>query len=171
MQRAWRVPFILTVAVSLLGIPAPPAKGEAGLSQSVAIVVNQANPVQDLSSAELRKIFLGERSHWANGRRITLVMMEPGTPERKLILREVCRISEDDLNRHFLRGLFTGEVFVSPKTLATPAGVRRFVFNVPGAIGYLRVNDLDSSVRVVRVDGRLPDEKDYRLQLSPQSNK
>ncbi len=32
---------------------------------------------------------LGERSHRPNGRRITLVMMDPAQPERKVILREV----------------------------------------------------------------------------------
>jgi len=112
-------------------------------------------------------VFLGERSHWANGRRITLVMLEPGQPERKAILREIYRMSETDFNRHFLQGLFTGEVFVSPKTLATPVGVRKFIFNVPGAIGYVRSRDVDSTVKVIRIDGRLPDDKDYELRLVP----
>src|SRR5207253_6682003 len=76
------------------------------------------------SSDLLRKIFLGEKSHWTNGRRITLVMMDPG-PERKTVLRDIYRMNENDLNNHFIHGLFTGEVFVSPKTLATPVEVRK----------------------------------------------
>ena len=48
-------------------------------------------------------------------------------------------MNEDQLKNHFLHGLFTGEILVSPKTLSTPTGVRKFIFNVPGAIGYLRV--------------------------------
>jgi hypothetical protein len=63
--------------------------------------------------------------------------------------------------------VFTGEVFVSPKTLASPVGVRKFVFNVPGAIGYVRASDVDSSVKVLRVDGRLPADKDYSLRIQP----
>jgi ABC-type phosphate transport system substrate-binding protein len=133
--------------------------------QSLAIIVNRSNPVFDLSTAELRKIFLGDRSHWPNGRRITLVMREPGEPERACMLRDLYQLSEGDLKNHFLRGLFTGDILVSPKILATAVGVRKFVFNVPGAIGYVRLSDVDDSVKVLRVDELLPDDKGYRLKV------
>ena len=121
--------------------------------------------------AELRTVFLGERSHWPNGRRITLVMMEPGQPERDAVVREVCRMSESDLRRRYLQGLLTGEVLVSPKTLATPVGVRKFVFNVPGAVGYLRPEDVDDSVKVVRIDGHLPSDAEYPLKIEERSER
>lgn len=175
LKSVLRVPLILGVAI--LGLERAPGKaGTAGYlptnsGQSLAIIVNQSNPVEDLSSTELRRIFLGERSHWPNGRRITLVMMQPGEPERDTVLREVCRMSEKDFSNHFLHGLFTGEVFASPKTLATPVGVRKFVFNVPGAIGYLRASDVDASVKVVRIDGLLPGDRDYKIQVPARSGK
>jgi ABC-type phosphate transport system substrate-binding protein len=134
----------------------PPSAGE-----NLAIIVNRDNPVDNLSTAELRRIFLGARGHWTSGRRITIVMMEPGQPERTAILRQICQMSESEFSNHFLHGLFTGEVLVSPKTLASPVGVREFVFNVPGAIGYLRVSNVDSSVKIVRIDEHLPNEKGY----------
>jgi ABC-type phosphate transport system substrate-binding protein len=134
-------------------------------SEPLVIVVNRSNPVDDVSFSELRKIFLGTRSHWANGRRITLVMREPGDPERIAILRDVCGMSEDQLKNHFLHGLFTGEILVSPKILSSPTGVRKFIFNVPGAIGYLRVGDVDPSVKVLRIDELLPEDKGYRLHV------
>jgi hypothetical protein len=81
------------------------------------------------------------------------------------VLREVYRMNESDFSRHFMQGLFTGEVFVSPKTLASPVGVRKFVFNVPGAIGYVRATDVDDTVKVIRVNGHLPDDKDYSLRI------
>src|SRR5207302_77092 len=96
---------------------------------------------------------------------VLLVIMPPGEPERDAILREVCRMNEKDYNNHFLHGLFTGEVFASPKTLSTPVGVRKFVFNVPGAIGYVRTADVDDSVKVLRIDGLLPSDKDYKVQM------
>jgi phosphate transport system substrate-binding protein len=142
-----------------------------GAEQSLAIIVNQSNPVENFSMAELRKIFLGERSHWPNGRRITLVMMDPAQPERKVILREIYGMNEKDVSQHFIQGVFTGAVFVSPKTLGTPAEVLKFVFNVPGAIGYLRAAEVDGSVKVLRVDGHLPDDKDYKLRMQARAGK
>jgi ABC-type phosphate transport system substrate-binding protein len=155
----------------LLGVGNPtaraggPTSNENSAEGDLAIIVNSTNPVEGMSLPELRKIFLGERSHWPNGRRITLVMMEPGQPERKALIREVCQMNENDFSRHFLQGVFTGEVFVSPKTLASPVGVRKFVFNVPGAIGYIRASDLDSTVKAIRVDGRLPSDREYSLRV------
>ena len=146
-----------------------PASSENPAEGDLAIIVNTTNPVEGMSLPELRKVFLGERSRWPNGRRITLVMMEPGQPERKALVREVCQMNESDFSRHFLQGVFTGEVFVSPKTLASPVGVRKFVFNVPGAIGYMRASDVDSTVKVIRVDGRLPSDREYSLRIPPRA--
>ena len=168
-----RVASVLLILSAAIGVPAgiafhqgigstsePPNKSSLA-EQNLAIIVNQANPVNNLSREELRKIFLGERSHWPNGHRITLVMMEPGRPERAAMLRDLYHMTESEFSRHFLHGLFTGQVFVSPKTLNTPVGVCKFVFNVPGAIGYVRASDVNDSVRVIRIDGRLPEDKDY----------
>jgi ABC-type phosphate transport system substrate-binding protein len=163
--------FVILVAAALLSQRSPTGHGEnspprpSHAQDSLAVVVNQSNPVNELTFTELRTVFLGERTHWPNGRRITLVMMEPGQTEREAMLKEVCRMSEADFRRRFLQGLLTGEVLVSPKTLASPVGVRKFVFNVPGAIGYLRPADVDGSVKVLRIDGHLPGDPDYELHL------
>ena len=81
------------------------------------------------------------------------------------MLRHVYQMSESDLKNHFLHGLFTGDILVSPKILATSVGVRKFVFNVPGAIGYVRLSDVDDTVKVLRVDELLPEDKGYRLKV------
>lgn len=133
--------------------------------QSLAIVVNRANPVDNISFSELRKIFLGRRNHWSNGRRIAVVMLDYGQPERETVLDRIYQMDENGYRNYFLRGMFRGEVFMSPKTLASPIVLRKFVFNAPGAIGYLRASDVDDSVKVVRIDGHLPLDKDYTLQI------
>jgi len=156
----------MDVARAVVESSDPPLAQQAQGTEPLVIVVNRSNPVDNLSQTDLRKIFLGNRSHWADGRRITLVMRDPGEPERKTLLHDVCGMSEEQLKNHFLHGLYTGEILVSPKTLSTPAGVRKFIFNVPGAIGYLRISDLDNSVKAVRVDELSPDDRSYKLRVS-----
>ena len=148
-----------------IGQQGPGQPGGASGSEPLAIVVNRSNSVDELSLAELRRVFLGERSHWPNGRRITLVMREPGEPERRTMLRDVYQMDESALKNHLLRGLFTGEILVSPKILASAVGVRKFVFNVPGAIGYVRLSDVDGSVKVLKIDELLPEDKKYKLRV------
>ena len=43
--------------------------------------------------------------------------------------------------------------------------MRKFVFNAPGAIGYLRTSEVDNTVKVVKIDGRFPEDKNYSLQI------
>jgi ABC-type phosphate transport system substrate-binding protein len=133
--------------------------------QSLAIVVNPSNPVENLSLVELRKIFLGERVRWPNGHRVIVAMLDSGFPERDAVLREIYRMTENGYRDHFLKGRYTGDIPVLPKTLSSPEILRRFIFNAPGAIGYLRASDVDSSVKVVSIDGRLPDNREYELRL------
>ena len=178
MRCATSFVFILTAGLSILAASrsdlfgwAIPSPEHASADSVLAIIVNSSNTVDQVPKDELRRIFLGERSHWPNGRRITLVMMEPGRPERKAMLRDICQMDETQYNNRILHDLFTGELFVSPKTLASPTGVRKFVFNVPGAIGYLRAMDVDETVKVLRIDGRLPQDRDYPFHIDPHALK
>ena len=112
-------------------------------SNDLAIIVNKSSPVDDISATTLRKIFLAEQKYWPNGRRVTVVMLEPGQAEREAVLQQVYRMSNRDYERYFLRAEFTGEALGVPKSLSSAAGVRKFVYNVPGAIGYVRANEVD----------------------------
>ena len=133
--------------------------------QSLAIVVNRTNPVKNISSDELRKLFLGRKSHWPNGRRVAVAMLDYRFPERHAALRQIYRMDERTYEEYFIKATFQGEVFVAPRTLASADLMRKFVFNAPGAIGYVRSSDLDDTVKVVKIDGRLPGEKNYSLQI------
>jgi ABC-type phosphate transport system substrate-binding protein len=149
--------------LSLLGVA--PRAAHAQEAEPIAIVVNRNNPLTEISLADLRRVFRGQRSRWTNGRRVTLVMRDPGTPERDAILRSIYGLDEAEYRRSFLQAVFGGQTADAPKTLASSNGVVRFVYNVPGAIGYVRARDVDASVKTLRVDGRLPGEPGYRLEV------
>jgi phosphate transport system substrate-binding protein len=158
-------PFRLALLALGAAILVAPSAARETTTEPLAIVVNKSNPLNELSLADLRKIYRGQRGRWSNGRRVTLVMRDPGTPEREAILRSLYGIEEEEYRRGFLQSIFTGEASDAPKMLATPNGVLRFVFNVPGAIGYVRASEVDASVKTLRVDGRLPGDAGYRLEV------
>ena len=179
MPRVTIALLMLTMAVMLTSVPPARTSQPAGLEpqgnpaadECLAILVNRSNPVENLSFAELRKVFLGEQNHWSDGRRITLVMLESGKPERQLMLTLIYRMDDKDFNAYFLHHIFTGDIHAAPTTLATPTEVLKFVSNVQGAIGYLRTTAADESVKVVRVDSVLPCDKDYSIRMRPKSAK
>jgi ABC-type phosphate transport system substrate-binding protein len=131
---------------------------------ALAIVVHRGNPIDRLSSAELRRIFMLETQTWPQGRRITVVLREKGQPERDAAIRAICGLSEGDYERHVLLQTFRGTVTRGPRSIQSAKLMLRFIFNTPGAIGYVRADEVDNSVKIVAIDGLRPGDPQYRLQ-------
>lgn len=175
-----RYRLLLVVFMMMFGLTALAARSEPGdefrylpssarlvpaFQEDLAFIVNKSNQTDAMTLAELRNVFLAERNRWPNGRKITITMLEAGNPEREVVLRTICRMRESDFNRNFLRVKFTGETTEEPRLLASPANMLRFVFNAPGAIGYVRASRVDDSVKVLRIDGLAPGEPGYKIKL------
>ena len=139
-------------------------QGQASSADALAIVVHRANPVDTLTAPELRRIFMLETQNWPHGRRITVVLREKGQPERNDAIRIICGISEPDYERHVLLQTFRGTVTRGPRSIQSASLMLRFIFNTPGAIGYVRADQVDASVKVVAIDGLLPGDAKYPLQ-------
>src|SRR5262245_20054700 len=92
---------------------------------SLAVVVNRTNPQNDLTIGEVRRFLLGEVTRWPDGRKVTVVMREPGASERDAALRVICRMSETDFTRYLLHAAYRGDSNAAPKQLDTSLGVRR----------------------------------------------
>ena len=168
MFAARMSPLSWLLAALLFGAGGASRAAHAQEVEPLAIVVNRSNPIDEISLGDLRRVFRGQRGRWPNGRRVTLVMRDPGAPERNALLQELYGLGEEDYRRGFLQAVFSGETSDAPKTLASAYGVLRFVFNVPGAIGYARASEVDASVKILRVDGRLPGESGYQLEVDAQ---
>jgi ABC-type phosphate transport system substrate-binding protein len=133
--------------------------------EGLAIVVNRSNPVDNVTLWQLRDLFLAEKKWWSCKRRVVVVALPRGAAERQTIHRVVDHMNDADLDKYFFFGIYRGELATLPTTKATPQDVRAFVSEHPGAIGYLRASDLDNSLKVVRVNGLLPDDDGYPLRL------
>ena len=150
----WVLTLVLCVAGAALTAAADPAQTEA--PHEVAIIVNTENVTNQLSLGDLRRILLGEITRWPNGRMITIAMRPPGEPERGAALRLICGMSDADFARYLLQAAYRGDSQSGIKLLDTANGVRRFVFNVPGAIGFVRGDDVDTSVKRLTITGAIP---------------
>jgi ABC-type phosphate transport system substrate-binding protein len=117
--------------------------------EEVDVVVNKSNKVGPLSREEVRRIFIGEKSSWPGGKRITVLMLGPDQPARAVILREVFKMNESDYIKYFLQAAFTGQVQAPPKDLPSVTQMKARLAANPAAIGYLKKEDMDDSVKVV----------------------
>jgi hypothetical protein len=94
------------------------------------------------------------------------MVREKGQPERAEAIRLICGIAEAEYERHVLLQTFRGSLGPGPRSIQSVSAMLRFVFNAPGAIGYIPADEIDSSVKVLRIDGLRPTEPAYPLRRS-----
>jgi ABC-type phosphate transport system substrate-binding protein len=130
----------------------------------LAIIVNKSNPNDSLSFSELREYFMAERNNWSSGAgKVRVIMREPGDPEREAVLRLIYDMNEKDFNSYFLGKKFRGEILEEPRQRSSTPDMIKTISNVQGAIGYVRADEVDASVKVIRVDGLAPGDAGYRI--------
>jgi ABC-type phosphate transport system substrate-binding protein len=117
--------------------------------EEVDVVVNKSNNVGPLSREEVRRIFMGDKSSWPGGKRIIVLMLAPEQPERAVILQTVFKMNESDYTKYFLQAAFTGHVLAVPRDLPSAGQMKSRLAASPYAIGYLKKEDVDDSVKVV----------------------
>jgi ABC-type phosphate transport system substrate-binding protein len=163
----------ILLAVSFAGASAlatGPAPAQPPGADALAIVVHKSNPTEELSFRELRRIFMLERQTWGHGRKITVVLRESGQPERAEAIRLICGLSGEDYDRHLLLQTFRGTISQGPREIRTATAMLRFVFNAPGAIGYVWADSDMSFIKVLRIDGLLPGHPRYPLRRQPRGS-
>jgi phosphate transport system substrate-binding protein len=149
--------------------PAGPAPAVEQTVQTVqaperyAVVVHPTTPANEVTLAQLRRIFRGEQQYWSGRERVVLFVQAPGTSERAAILRRVYDMDEGEFKRYWIGKTFRDEVTSGPKIVSTSALARRLAATVPGGVAVIPAEDVDASVRVLRVEGRLPDDAAYPL--------
>lgn len=121
----------------------------AAAQEQVAIIVNPSNNISSLSAGDLHRIFTGDKSTWPNGKHIFVIMAPPGSPERATILKNVFKMGESEYAKYFLQAAFTGAVSAPPKDATSVAEIKQLVAANPEAIGYVKTQDVDNSVKVV----------------------
>jgi ABC-type phosphate transport system substrate-binding protein len=138
----------------------PVAKGQ---TNDVAVVVNDNNPVTRLSSAELRKIFAGEKSSWSAGLPVRLFVRGPGTHERVALLK-LLGMTENEYKQYWTAQIFRGEAQAEPVALPSNGMQREAVITYPGAVALVDFQDVKAGMKVLKVEGRKPGEAGYALQ-------
>ncbi len=152
---------LVGLALAYMALSPPPVRA-AGTA--VAIVVNPSTPVGELSLAELRKVFLGERQFWSSSLRVVLLVRGPGAHEREVALRSIYQMSEAQFRQYWIAMIMRAEVTSGPKTVSSTEMTNQLVAAIPGSVGFIDAEKVQPGVKVLRINGKLPGESGYPLQ-------
>jgi ABC-type phosphate transport system substrate-binding protein len=129
----------------------------------VAVVVGPDAPVTDLTFAEVRKLFLGERQFWNPKVRVVLLMRAPVAPERDVVLRTIYQMSEAQFRQYWISKVFRADVAAGPKIVYSSETASELVAAIPGAVAFVDSSQVPKGVKIVRIDGKLPGQPGYPL--------
>ncbi len=155
------------LSVMLLGLAgAALASGPRSLKAQprtrLAVVVAKTNPLDDLSLAQLARAYLGDPVD-VNGRKLIPLNRSPSNPERIGFDRAVLRMSQQEVGRYWIDRKIRGEPG-APKTIDPVDVYQRVIVKLSNSIGYVRVADVRDDVKVLRIDGRLPNDPGYAIE-------
>ncbi|MGH7489998.1 MAG: hypothetical protein ACREMY_30985 [bacterium] len=129
----------------------------------VAVVVHPDTPVSNLSLAEVRKVFLGDRQYWTTNMPVVLLIRAPVARERNVVLKIIYQMSESQFKQYWIAKIFRAESATAPKVVYSNDVANELVTAIPGAIAFIDARDVKSGAKLVRVDGHLPGEPGYPL--------
>ena len=156
------------IASMSLGSSLPvPGSCAAAVGQShdvdVAVVVHPDTPVSNLSLADVRKVFLGDRQYWTSNIPVVLLIRAPVARERNVVLKIIYQMSESQFKQYWIAKIFRAESASAPKVVYSNDMANELVTAIPGAIAFIDARDVRPGAKVVRVDGHLPGEAGYPL--------
>jgi hypothetical protein len=158
-----KIATTLCLLIWLSMILQSPSVAQTPRGTDIAVVVNADTPVSDLSLSEVRKVLLGERQYWNSKLPVTLLIRAPVARERDVVLQVIYQMSEAQFKQYWVAKIFRAEAASPPKIVYSNEMQYDLVTAIPGAIAFVDAKAVRPGVRVLRVDGHLPGEKDYPL--------
>jgi ABC-type phosphate transport system substrate-binding protein len=129
----------------------------------IAVVVHPDTPVTNLSLAEVRKVFLGDRQYWSANVPVVLLIRAPVARERNVVLKVIYQMTETQFKQYWIAKIFRAEAATAPKVVYSNDVALELVNAIPGAIAFVDSRDVRPGAKVIRVDGHLPGEPGYAL--------
>jgi ABC-type phosphate transport system substrate-binding protein len=123
----------------------------AAVAQDVVLVANKGVQISEIRNADLRAIFKGEKTRYADGSHAVPVTLKGGAAHEVFLTRHVGE-SPDEFRAQWRKAVFTGQGSM-PKACDSESSLIEYVAATPGALGYVsRVSAADNvkSIAVVR---------------------
>ena len=128
-------------------------------TKNMAVVTSAGSKLSDVPLTELVKLCKGTAKTWSDGKSFVLILKSPDLPEMHGVLQKLFGASTDP--KAAIAKL--NESRQAVKIVDSDDELLRTVESTPGAVGIVDVYAITSSVKVLRIDGKLPFDVGYAL--------
>lgn len=135
------------------------------VNATVAVVVNNSNPLTDISYTELKQILEARKQYWNHGEKITLIFKSIVSNETRTLIDMVYAIKYDEFEKYWFLKVYNNKVMEFPKILHSTATINILVSKIPGALAFIDVTEVSKrgNIKILKINGKMPDEEGYPL--------
>lgn len=133
------------------------------LAKDVALIANKGGSVSAITIPELVKLCKAQTNRWPDGKSVTLVMRDPGSPEMRMVLEKLYSMTPEAVNELIATANHGRMNHPAIIVVTSDDEIVKKVAGTPGAVGLVDVYAINSSVDVMKVAGKLPFEPGYPL--------
>lgn len=143
---------------TMLCLAAMACGATAGAVKNMAVVISAGSKLSDVPLADLVKLCKGTQKNWADGKSFLLVIKNPEAPEMRVTMQRLFGDAAADIKAAIAKA---NETRLIVKIVGSDEELLHTVEATPGAVGIIDVYSINSSVKVLRVDGKLPFDAGY----------
>lgn len=129
----------------------------------LVVVVDDSNSVSNLSMKELKRIYLGKITDFKNGQEIALAEYAPANED---FYQATLGRSTHKTRKYWMKLIFSGGHATPPKVFKKIARIKQFLRDTEGAICFIESSDVDTGMKVLSLDGKMPEDEGYPLAIS-----
>ena len=119
-------------------------------NMSFKIIVNNDNPVSQLTKDNVSKLLLKKTTKWDDGQKVEPVDLKADSNVRMSLSKTVHGKSVSAVKAYWQKKIFSGKG-IPPAEKKNDADVIAYVKTKPGAIGYVSANANTSGVKVIKI--------------------
>lgn len=127
------------------------------LARDVAVITHKDNASSGINSADLSKVLKTDSPRWPDGTKMIIVLGDPESAESRFLFEKIFKLAPSEIPA------FLNAHKDSIMVLRSDDLVIKTVAGHPGTIGVINVYSINSAVKVLKVDGKLPLEQGYLL--------
>ena len=132
-------------------------------ARDLALISNKANHVETMAVVDLVKICKGQTNHWPDGKPVSFVTRDPGSPEMRLVLEKIYGMSKEEVTALIATANHNRVNHPAVVVVESDDALVKKVESTPGAVGLVDVYAITGGVTVVKLGGKLPLEPGYLL--------
>jgi hypothetical protein len=145
---------------AMLCIASMPGGSTVAAVKNMEVVISAGSKLSDVPLADLVKLCKGTQKNWSDGKSFTLIIKNPEAPEMRVVVQKLFADAGADIKGAIAK---VNESRMIVKIAGSDEELLHIVETTPGAVGIIDVYSINSSVKVLRVDGKLPFDAGYAL--------